>query len=142
MHRITNWSLFFSVFVLALLLGNGLTGCKGTGSGGESAAMSSSGDPDPDPAPAPDPGPVTGTATLSWTAPSQNSDGTALSDLSGYYVYYGTRPGVYTVQVDVGKTTQHAVDQLGQGTYYFSVTAYDGNSNESDFSNEVAKSIQ
>ncbi|MDE2050811.1 MAG: putative Ig domain-containing protein, partial [Gammaproteobacteria bacterium] len=34
----------------------------------------------------------TGTAAVSWTAPTTNSDGSALTDLAGYHVYYGTSP--------------------------------------------------
>ena len=32
----------------------------------------------------------TGTATLSWTAPTQNTDDSALTDLAGFRVYYGS----------------------------------------------------
>jgi hypothetical protein len=35
------------------------------------------------------PSPYTGNATLSWTAPSENSDGSALTDLGGFKIYYG-----------------------------------------------------
>ena len=34
----------------------------------------------------------TGSATLSWTAPALNSDGSQLTDLAGYHIYYGTSP--------------------------------------------------
>ncbi|MBI4585455.1 MAG: fibronectin type III domain-containing protein [Planctomycetes bacterium] len=142
------WFLSFLTLVLLVILGSGLTGCKGTGTSASAAAAGSGGGPNPDPSPTPDPGPtpdpapVTGTASLSWSAPTQNADGSSLSDLNGYYVYYGTKPGIYTTQVDVGKVTAHDVDQLTAGTYYFTVTAYDTSSNESDFSNEVSKAVQ
>ncbi len=132
------WSLSLLALLFLVFLGPGLTGCKGTGSSTSAAAAGSGGDPNPDPNPAP----VTGTASLSWSAPTQNADGSSLSDLNGYHVYFGTKPGVYTTQVDVGKATSHDVDQLTAGTYYFSVTAYDASSNESDFSNEVSKTVQ
>ncbi len=36
-----------------------------------------------------------GTATLSWTPPTQNTDGSPLTDLAGYRVYWGTSSGNY-----------------------------------------------
>ena len=76
-----------------------------------------------------------GTATLTWQ-PSTSTD------LSGYKVYMGTASGVYNSPVTVGNVTSHTVSSLGIGsTYYFAVTGYDTNGNESGFSNEVSKSI-
>ena len=34
-----------------------------------------------------------GSITLSWTAPTENEDGSALTDLAAYKIYYGTSPG-------------------------------------------------
>jgi len=34
-----------------------------------------------------------GSALLSWNAPSTNEDGTPLTDLAGYKIYYGTATG-------------------------------------------------
>jgi hypothetical protein len=31
-----------------------------------------------------------GRATLSWTAPTENTDGTTLANLAGYRIRYGT----------------------------------------------------
>lgn len=86
---------------------------------------------------------IAGTATLSWTAPTTNADGTTLTDLAGYKVYYGTTSGNYSQSVDIGNLTAYQVINLTDGaTYYFAVTAYDTSANESSFSNEVSKSIQ
>lgn len=83
-----------------------------------------------------------GTATLSWTAPTTNADGTPLMDLSGYKVYYGTASGVYGAPVDVGNVTTHQVTGLTGGlTYYLAVTAYDTSGNESVYSAEVSKTV-
>lgn len=82
-----------------------------------------------------------GSATLTWTAPSENIDGTPLTALSGYKVYYGSTPGIYT-SVDVGMAISYQVIGLTKGqTYYFAVTAYDANGNESDYSTVVSKVI-
>ncbi len=76
-----------------------------------------------------------GDVTLIWSQPVLNEDGTVLTDLAGYKVYYGTRPGSYEIIVDVGNVTSYFVPDLMDGsTYYFSVTAYDRSGNESGFS--------
>jgi len=85
--------------------------------------------------------PGTGTATLSWAAPTTNVDGTPLTDLAGYKVYYGTTPGVYT-SIVVGNVTSHQVVGLTKGqNYYFTVTSYDTVGYESDFAVVVSKLI-
>ena len=38
---------------------------------------------------------ATGSATLSWVPPTQNSDGSPLTNLASYRVYYGTSSGTY-----------------------------------------------
>jgi ABC-type oligopeptide transport system substrate-binding subunit len=84
---------------------------------------------------------ATGSATLSWSAPTTNADGTPLTSLGGYKVYYGTTPGVYA-SIIVGNATSYSFHDLLRGkTYYFTVTAYDASGNESDYSAVVSKSI-
>lgn len=85
--------------------------------------------------------PVTDKATLGWNAPTTNVDGTTLTDLAGYKIYYGTSPGNYTEVVDVGNTTTYVVNNLTPGTYYFVVTAYNIYGAESNNSNEASKTI-
>ena len=86
--------------------------------------------------------PYTGTATLHWESPSNRVDGSALSDISGYVIYYGYSPGNYTNWVDVGDVEMYTVTNLSPGTLYFALTAYDSFGTESDFSNELNKNIQ
>lgn len=63
-------------------------------------------------------------------------------DLAGYQIYYGTTSRFYSVIIDVGNTTQYTVTGLNPGvTYYFAVTAYDINGNESDYSEEVSYQV-
>ncbi|MBI5755921.1 MAG: fibronectin type III domain-containing protein [Nitrospirae bacterium] len=80
-------------------------------------------------------------ATLLWDPPTTNTDGTELTDLTGYKVYYGTESGNYTASTDVGNVTTYTVSDLPPQTYYLAVTAYDVYGNESDYSNEVSKTI-
>lgn len=124
-------------FLLVLLLI--IFGCGGGGSGSSGGGVtvsggsgSSSGGSDST---------AVSSATLSWDAPTTNSDGSPLTDLTGYKVYYGTSSGSYTESVDIGNTTGSVVDGLSAGTWCFAVTAYDTSGNESDYSNEVCTSI-
>jgi hypothetical protein len=75
-------------------------------------------------------------ATLSWTAPTQNDDGTALTDLAGYKLYWGTTPGIYTdsATIDNPGITTYVVENLPAGTYEFVTTAYNSARVESDYS--------
>lgn len=78
--------------------------------------------------------------TLSWTAPTTNADGTPLTDLGGYMLYYGEVSGVYPYNVNVGNVLTYQWqlgDQEGK-TLYFNATAYDLNGNESVYDGEVS----
>ena len=84
-----------------------------------------------------------GSITLSWTAPTQNEDGSALTDLAGYKIYYGTSSGNYSNQIridGVGMTTQ-VVNNLTPDTYYFVATAFNASEVESGFSGEATKIV-
>ena len=80
--------------------------------------------------------------TLSWDAPTTNSNGTPLTDLAGFKVYHKLTAGAYnaTDMVDVGNvlTTDKT---LPAGDYCFVATAYDTSGNESTYSNEVCDDI-
>jgi hypothetical protein len=62
-----------------------------------------------------------GTLVVSWRPPTENTDGTPLTDLAGYTVYYGTQPGVYTntVAIDDPSATHFVLRGLRPGTHYF-----------------------
>jgi len=85
----------------------------------------------------------TGSATLSWTPPTQRTDGTVLSNLAGYKIRYGTSPSSYTNTISVNNPglATYVVDALGTGTYYFVVSAVDSTGQESQFSTAVSKTI-
>ena len=82
--------------------------------------------------------------TLSWTAPTQNEDGSALEDLAGYKIYWGTTPGNYTnsATIDTVGTTTYVVENLSPGTYEFVATAYNASGVESRYSSPATKVLQ
>lgn len=78
-----------------------------------------------------------GSVGLQWNANSE-------PDLDGYRLYYGPSSGTYEKIVNVGNVTSYIIDDeyLAEGhTFYFAVTAYDTDLNESGYSNEVSKEI-
>lgn len=85
----------------------------------------------------------TGTATLSWSAPTQNTDGSALTDLAGYRVYHGTSPDALNdvVQLSTAGATTYSFSQLATGTHYFAVSAYTASGVESALSGVGSKTI-
>lgn len=89
---------------------------------------------------------TSGSARLSWSAPTQRADGTALgiNDIGGYRIRYGNAPASYSNSVDISSayTTEHTIADLAPGTWYFVVTCYDTQSNESQISNVMTKTIQ
>ena len=81
--------------------------------------------------------------TLSWQAPTENSDGSALTDLKGYMVRYGSKPGSYPDLIEVANPglTTYVVQNLPAGKYYFAVTAYNAAGEESSLSGEVTTQV-
>ena len=85
-----------------------------------------------------------GGATLSWMPPTQNTDGSALTNLAGYRIYYGTSANALTqtVQVSNPGVTSYVVENLSPATYYFAVRAYASTGAESVASNVASKVVQ
>ena len=84
---------------------------------------------------------IVDSVTLSWNASTTNSDGSLLTDLAGYKVYYGMSSNNYTQTVDIGNFTGAVINNLSPGTWCFSVTAYDTSGNESGYSSEFCTLI-
>ena len=81
---------------------------------------------------------------LSWTAPTQNTDGSTLVDLAGYRIYFGLISGVpYDSMIEIpdATATTYVVEPLVAGTWFFAATAFNAQDIESDFSNETMKTI-
>jgi len=86
----------------------------------------------------------TGSVTLSWTAPTKNTDGSTLTNLAGYRVRYGTSSGNYThsVQLPNKSLTSVVIEDLTSARWYFAVKAYNSSGVESALSSPVSKLIQ
>jgi putative Ig domain-containing protein len=76
---------------------------------------------------------ATGSATLSWMPPTQNANGSVLTDLAGYHIYYGTTPDLeQSITLANGGLTRYVLTGLAKTTWYFAMTAYDSAGRESD----------
>jgi hypothetical protein len=84
-----------------------------------------------------------GRATLSWNAPTQRTDGTPLTDLAGFRIYFGnSRDDLrYVIEVKDPGARSWVVEDLTQGAWFFAATAFDRAGLESDRSNVASKSI-
>ena len=90
------------------------------------------------------PPPSVGTATLKWTPPTKNTDGSSIASLAGYVISYGTSPTALsqTINITNPATTTYTVQNLGQGTWYFALSATASDGTLSALSSMVSKTIQ
>jgi hypothetical protein len=81
--------------------------------------------------------------TLEWVAPTQNVDGSALTNLAGFVIAYGKSREALTETVRIANPSvdTYTLDQLPAGNYYFGVKAYTAAGIESDLSTIVSKQI-
>jgi hypothetical protein len=85
---------------------------------------------------------ASGTATLSWAAPTTNTNGTPVTPLSGYTIFYGTSQGALTQSVAVSASaTSYTVTGLAAGTWYFAVAADAQDGTQSAMSNIGSKTF-
>ena len=84
-----------------------------------------------------------GSAVLNWVPPTQRVDGTPLTNLAAYRIYYGASPEALNdvIRVDNIGLTSYVVENLGAGTWYCAVSAVDAAGIESLLSNGAMKTI-
>lgn len=101
-----------------------------------------------------------GSVSLTWKSPTTKVDGSRLTDLAGYNIYYGTSPGVYEKKVTLSLEKfpmickqvnekqnfisediecNYIIKNINPGIYYFAVTAFTLSGYESRYSNERSK---
>lgn len=85
----------------------------------------------------------TGSATVNWNPPTQNTNGSTLTNLAGYIIHYGTSTGAMNSSVKVANAglTSYVVSGLTKGTYYFAVSAYNSSGATSTLSGVASKTV-
>jgi hypothetical protein len=126
MIHLSNERLSFRVLVIALALSVAACGQVSPSASGSAAGEAAN-----------------GSAALNWSPVTQNTDGSELTDLAGYLVFYGTSPGAMSTLVTLldPNQTSYVVTNLSAGTWYFSVAAYTSSGIQGEMSNVVSKSI-
>lgn len=84
---------------------------------------------------------------INWQAPTQNVDGSPLTDLAGYKLYIGEDSRDYSIveSIQDAEATSATLTvpipwlTMGDNTVYLAMTALDAEGNESVYSNEVTR---
>jgi hypothetical protein len=86
---------------------------------------------------------ASGSATVSWTPPTQNTDGSQLTDLAGFRISYGTSAAALNQTIDIANVglATYVVTGLSSGTWHFAVKAYSTSGAESELSLTASKTI-
>ena len=89
-------------------------------------------------------GTATGSVTLNWTPPTQNEDGSQLTNLAAYRILWSRDGGAFSnsVRINNPSVTRYVVDGLTPGTYEFAATAINSAGVESRFSNSITRIVQ
>lgn len=90
------------------------------------------------------PSPANNTVVLNWIAPTTNTDGSALTNISKYNVYYDQNENNLVLDqsnYDTSVSTNIVIQNLSSGIWYFTVTAVNSNGVESAKSNIVVKTF-
>lgn len=84
-----------------------------------------------------------GSATLSWNPPTDNTDGSALTDLAGYRIYYGRSADQLSRSVVINNPglTRYVIDNLVPARWHFAMTSVNASGKESARSPTVSKLI-
>jgi hypothetical protein len=116
-------------WMAALFMGLLLTGCVGGGSDSTASQQGS----------------VERSASLSWNAPLKREDGDPLKigELSGFVISYGQDPEnlTKTVRISEASTMEYTINNLADGTWYFTIQTQDTNGLRSEPSGQVGKTI-
>ncbi len=84
-----------------------------------------------------------GSATLSWSPPTQNTDGSQLRSLGGYKIFWGSAANKLSnsITVENAGVARYVVENLAPGNYFFAMTAFDRKGTESARSTVASKTI-
>lgn len=131
MKRVINMS---TAWIAAFFMGIVLTGCGGGSSGSSSAQSSVQSQKS-----------VEHSAALSWNAPATraNGEGIKMGELSGYVINYGRDPEELdeAIRIDDANVMEYTLDNLDNGTWYFTIQVEDVDGLVSAPSEQVSKTI-
>lgn len=90
------------------------------------------------------PSTATSSVTVNWMPPTQNIDGSTLTNLAGYHLYYGTSSSSLTHVVNITNPglASYVVSNLSAATWYFAVTSVNAKGTESPRSTVVHAVVQ
>ena len=106
-------------------------GATGSGTTGSSSASSSP------------PKKTSDSVTINWTPPTENTNGSPLTNLAGYNIHYGTSSGklARTISISNPGIATYVVSNLTTGKYYFAVAAVNAAGTESPLSAQVSATV-
>jgi hypothetical protein len=123
-----------------------VAGCKGGGDGSPTEAQPAAVAPPAGASSPPPPAPtgMISSVTVSWVAPLENVDGSALTDLAGFVIVYGTSSDALSesVYIENPSIDRYLLEDLSAGTWYFGVKAFSSSGEESDISSVVSKVLE
>jgi hypothetical protein len=128
-------ALTFTTLCAALV-----TGCGGGGGGSPPASAPSqvghaaaSSEPD-----------RSGAVTLNWIPPTEKIDGSPLTNLGGYRIYWGTKRGNYpnSVTIDNPALATYVITALAPARWYFVVAAFTTDGLEGERSDVFTETVQ
>ncbi len=63
--------------------------------------------------------------TIAWTPPTENTNGSTLTNLAGYHIYYGTNQSALNKVVDITNPglASYVLSDLTSGTWYIALTS-------------------
>lgn len=138
-HLIKNMAKLLTVLGMATVL----VACGGGGTSSNASQSSVTGSSNGASA-APSTATGIGAVTLNWMPPTANTNGSVLTNLAGYHIYYGTSPDKLTQMIALNNQglTSYVVEGLTANTvYYFAITAVNSNNIQSGLSNVATKDV-
>jgi hypothetical protein len=82
--------------------------------------------------------------TIAWTPPTENTNGSTLTNLAGYHIYYGTSQSSLNKVVDIDNPglAAYVLSTLSSGTWYFALTSINSQGVESARSAVVSTVVE
>jgi hypothetical protein len=85
----------------------------------------------------------TGSVTVNWSTPTQNTNGTPLVNLAGFRIFYGTNPNNLSQSTQIGNPgiTSYVLANLAPGTWYIGLADYTAAGVQSSLSNIASTTV-